>query len=165
MAQAWRIAGLPRAVGAYAVMRAHIGRMHRRRRSHAAGCTDLHGADSDPGTAHEADASKFEALRASASVARGLHVAARQRRVEEMMVPSTVAIPEMHLSVLAGVFHPVALAWIVATVVVIVVAGLCAAIAIQGPEHVDGARGERPASERPLRVARRASEREGVAAA
>jgi hypothetical protein len=75
-----------------------------------------------------------------------------------MMLPSTVAIPEMHLAVLAGVFHPVGLAGMLAGLVALVAGGLCVAMAIQGRRSVDRAR-------RVLDIASRASEREGVAAA
>jgi hypothetical protein len=63
-----------------------------------------------------------------------------------------VMIPEMHVAVLAGVFHPVGLAGLVAALVVVVAGGLCLAIAVEG-----GVRREWPG------LAGR--EREGVAAA
>ena len=74
------------------------------------------------------------------------------------MVPSAIAIPEMHLAVLAGVFHPVGLVWLLAALVVSVVGGLCVAIAMQ--EKLSGT-----SSARRLCAVRLGSEREDVAAA
>jgi predicted acyltransferase len=81
------------------------------------------------------------------------------------MVPSTIVIPEMHLAVLAGVFHPVGLMGILAALVVVVAGGLCAAIVAQGRFPVKDERRGRAASVRPLHAAGLGSEQEDPAAA
>ena len=72
------------------------------------------------------------------------------------MVPSAIAIPQIQLAVLAGVFHPAAILGMLAAVVVVVAGGLGVAIAAQD---------RRQASPGTVRVVRLGSERDEAAAA